>query len=75
MIATVRKLLEPEEVFTPNAVATKDMFERRNEPTSLGLPGLQDRLVEAMRQKGAQLRVFGDTGVGKTSLERSQQQT
>lgn len=59
---------EPEDVFTPNAVATKDMFERRNEPDRFGNPGLQDRLVESLRQRGAQLRVFGDTGVGKTSL-------
>src|SRR5262245_47142912 len=59
---------EPEDVFTPNAVATKDMFERRNEPDRFGNPGLQDRVVEYMRQRGAQLRIFGDTGVGKTSL-------
>lgn len=58
----------PEEVFTPNAVATKAMFERRNEPDQFGNPGLQDRVIEAFRQQGAQLRVFGDTGVGKTSL-------
>lgn len=44
------------------------MFERRNEPDRYGNPGLQDRVVECMRQQGAQLRVFGDTGVGKTSL-------
>lgn len=59
---------EPEKVFTPNAVATLDMFERRNEPDRSGNPGLQDRLVESIRQPGAQLRVFGETGVGKTSL-------
>lgn len=59
---------EPEDVFTPNAIATKDMFERRNEPDRFGNPGLQDRVVESMRQRGAQMRVFGDTGVGKTSL-------
>ncbi len=59
---------EPEDVFTPNTVAAKDMFERRNEPDRFGNPGLQDRVVESLRQRGAQLRVFGDTGVGKTSL-------
>jgi hypothetical protein len=44
------------------------MFARRNEPDRAGNPGLQDRLVESIQQPGAQLRVFGETGVGKTSL-------
>lgn len=67
MLAVLAKK-DPEDVFTPNAVATRDMFERRNEPDRFGNPGLQDRIVEYLRQRGAQLRVFGDTGVGKTSL-------
>lgn len=67
-VAQVFKNRDPEDVFTPNAVATEDMFERRNEPDRLGNPGLQDRVIEGLRQKGAQLRVYGDTGVGKTSL-------
>lgn len=58
----------PERVFTPNAIASPAMFARRNEPDRAGNPGLQDRLVESIQQPGAQLRVFGETGVGKTSL-------
>jgi len=58
----------PERVFTPNAVASADMFARRNEPDRFGNPGLQDRYVQSLLQIGAQIRVFGDTGVGKTSL-------
>lgn len=61
-------LRQPEDVFTPNTIAAGEMFERRNEPDCYGNPGLQDRVLESLRQKGAQLRVFGDTGVGKTSL-------
>jgi hypothetical protein len=58
----------PERVFTPNAIATPAMFARRNEPDRVGNPGLQDRVVESLQQPGTQLRVFGETGVGKTSL-------
>lgn len=59
---------DPENVFTPKAVVTPELFARRNEPDILGNPGVQDSLVDGLREKGAQLRVFGDTGVGKTSL-------
>lgn len=62
------KNLTPEDVFTPKAVVSEALFERRNEPDVFGNPGLQDLLLEGLREKGAQLRVFGDTGVGKTSL-------
>lgn len=58
----------PEDVFTPKAVVSPELFERRNEVEIPGSPGLQDLVVEGLREKGAQLRVFGDTGVGKTSL-------
>jgi Cdc6-like AAA superfamily ATPase len=58
----------PERVFTPNAIATSAMFARRNEPDRAGNPGLQDRVIESLQQPGTQLRVFGETGVGKTSL-------
>lgn len=44
------------------------MFARRSEPDAIGNPGLQDLMSEALLEKGAQIRVFGDTGVGKTSL-------
>lgn len=44
------------------------MFGRRNEPDRFGNPGLQDRYVQTLAQVGAQIRIFGDTGVGKTSL-------
>jgi AAA ATPase-like protein len=35
-----------------------------------GNPGLQDTLVETIRERGAQSLIFGDTGVGKSSLVR-----
>jgi predicted GTPase len=59
---------EPEEVFTPRTVVSREMFTRRNEPDLYGNAGLQDSLVEAIREPGAQILVFGDTGVGKSSL-------
>lgn len=61
---------EPEEVFTPRTVVSREMFTRRNEPDLYENPGLQDSLVEAIRERGAQILVFGDTGVGKSSLVR-----
>lgn len=60
--------LTPEEVFTPRTIVTRDMFERRNEPDMDGNPGVQDRLVDALRDRGGQVLIYGDTGVGKSSL-------
>lgn len=60
----------PEDVFTPKTIATREMFERRNEPDLDGNPGLQDNLRDAMREQGGQVILFGDTGVGKSSLLR-----
>jgi hypothetical protein len=58
----------PEEVFTPRTIVSREMFTRRNEPDLYGNPGLQDTLAEAIREPGTQILVFGDTGVGKSSL-------
>lgn len=46
------------------------MFERRNEPDTFGNPGLQDTLRDALLERGGQVILFGDTGVGKSSLLR-----
>jgi Cdc6-like AAA superfamily ATPase len=46
------------------------MFARRNEPDLNGNPGLQDNLRDALREQGGQILVYGDTGVGKSSLLR-----
>ena len=60
--------LPPEDVFTPRAVVSPEMFARRNEPDLKGNPGLQDSLREALRERGGQVLMYGDTGVGKSSL-------
>ena len=60
--------LAPEQVFTPKTIVTRDMFERRNEPDAEGNPGVQNRLQDALRERGAQVLIYGDTGVGKSSL-------
>lgn len=44
------------------------MFARRNEPDLKGNPGLQDGLRDALRERGGQVLLHGDTGVGKSSL-------
>jgi hypothetical protein len=61
---------EPEDVFTPKTIATREMFERRNEVDLDGNPGLQDNLRDALREAGGQVVLYGDTGVGKSSLLR-----
>jgi AAA domain len=61
---------EPEDVFTPKTIATREMFERRNESDLDGNPGLQDNLRDALRESGGQVVLYGDTGVGKSSLLR-----
>lgn len=63
-----RRKRDPGEVFTPKSVVTREMFARRNEPDLHGRPGLQDRLRRALRDKGGQVLMYGDTGVGKSSL-------
>lgn len=60
--------LKPEEVFTPKTIVTRQMFEKRNESDIEGRPGLQDSLVDALRETGGQVLLYGDTGVGKSSL-------
>jgi Cdc6-like AAA superfamily ATPase len=53
--------LKPEDVFTPNAPVTeKEMFSER--PLEI------ERINNALNEKGAQLLIYGPTGVGKTSL-------
>jgi hypothetical protein len=59
---------QPEEVFTPRTVVSPEMFTRRNEPDLQGNPGLQDSLQEALRERGGQVLIYGDTGVGKSSI-------
>jgi MoxR-like ATPase len=61
---------EPESVFTPKTIVSREMFARRNEPDLNGNPGLQDSLRDALREEGGQVLVYGDTGVGKSSLIR-----
>jgi len=60
--------LAPEDVFTPKTIVSKQMFERRNEPDLTGRPGLQDLLRDAIKERGCQILLYGDTGVGKSSL-------
>jgi Cdc6-like AAA superfamily ATPase len=61
---------EPESVFTPKTIVSREMFARRNEPDINGNPGLQDSLRDALREEGGQMLLYGDTGVGKSSLLR-----
>lgn len=63
-------LRNPEEIFTPKTIASREMFERRNEADIDGTPGLQDNLQDALRESGGQVVLYGDTGVGKSSLLR-----
>jgi hypothetical protein len=60
--------LAPEVVFTPTKPPEREMFTRRNEPDAHGNPGLQDLVRETLREPGKQLLLYGDAGVGKTSL-------
>jgi len=60
--------LLPEDVFTPRQPPTREMFTRRNEADLYGNPGLQDRVRDALRERGGQVILFGDTGVGKSTL-------
>ncbi|WP_236791847.1 AAA family ATPase [Amycolatopsis sp. GM8] len=59
---------QPEDIFTPKTIVSREMFARRNEADLHGNPGLQDNLCDALRDRGGQVLIFGDTGVGKSSL-------
>jgi hypothetical protein len=59
---------EPEDVFTPRTPVSREMFVKRNEPGLDGHLGVQTNLRYSLRDRGGQVLVFGDTGVGKTSL-------
>jgi Cdc6-like AAA superfamily ATPase len=52
----------PESVFTPRAPVSREMFARRDDGR------LQQRFEDALREPGSQIMLYGDTGVGKTSL-------
>ncbi len=52
----------PESIFTPRAPVSREMFARRDEGR------LQQRFEDALREPGSQIMLYGDTGVGKTSL-------
>jgi len=60
--------LAPDDVFTPRQPPSREMFTKRNEADVYGNPGLQDRTREALRERGGQLIMFGDAGVGKSTL-------
>jgi AAA domain len=60
--------LLPEDVFTPRQSPSREMFTRRNERDLHGNPGLQDRVRDALRERGGQMILYGDTGVGKSTL-------
>lgn len=60
--------LDPADVFTPRQPPSREMFTRRNEADLDGNPGLQDRVRDALRERGGQLILFGDAGVGKSTL-------
>lgn len=59
---------EPEAVFTPKQIVSREMFAKRNESDLRGNPGLQDNLRDALLDRGGQVLIYGDTGVGKSSL-------
>src|SRR4051812_41314761 len=58
----------PEQVFTPRDKPTREMFSMRTEADLSGKPDLQTTVADALREVGAQLLLYGDPGVGKTSL-------
>jgi AAA domain len=60
--------LDPAEVFTPRKPPSREMFTRRSEPDLHGNPGVQNSLRDALREPGGQVILFGDTGVGKSTL-------
>lgn len=52
----------PEDVFTPASAVQEDMYASRRHAN------LEERLNAALNEKGRQVVLYGDTGVGKTSL-------
>ncbi len=50
----------PEAVFTPTDIVREDMYSSREE--------LETRVSDALAEPGRQIILYGDTGVGKTSL-------
>ncbi len=54
--------LRPEDVFTPASPVQEDMFAARRHAD------LESRVQLALTQRGRQVVLYGDTGVGKTSL-------
>ena len=54
--------LAPEDVFTPAAPVQEDMFAARRHED------LENRVLLALNERGKQVILYGDTGVGKTSL-------
>jgi energy-coupling factor transporter ATP-binding protein EcfA2 len=60
--------LLPEQVFTPTGAPAREVFTRRNESDLLGNPALQDSLREALCERGRQVVLYGDSGVGKSTL-------
>lgn len=58
----------PEHVFTPRDKPTREMFSTRDEADLSGKPDLQTTVTDALRDVGAQLLLYGDPGVGKSSL-------
>ncbi|HVH52351.1 MAG TPA: hypothetical protein VM690_09415, partial [Gaiellaceae bacterium] len=68
MKAKEESLPDPGDVFTPRNSPSREMFTKRNEADLDGNPGLQDRTRDALRERGGQLIMFGDAGVGKSTL-------
>ena len=55
-------MVTPEQVFTPRAPVGEDMYAARR------YEALEDRVRNALAEQGAQVVLYGETGVGKTSL-------
>jgi ATPase family associated with various cellular activities (AAA) len=64
VVENERQLQIPEAVFTPATPVSREMFATRRHLH------LQDRVEAALQERGRQVVLHGDTGVGKTSLVR-----
>src|ERR1035437_9399385 len=58
----------PREVFTPNRTVSADMFIDRKEVSMQGKVNVQKLLKNAIEDVGGQVVIYGDSGVGKSSL-------